>query len=224
VEVENVLEENVLLENHHKRSILDYSKFATTSNPNHQHFLRRKSMKIRFLAMVIVLIAAVSFVNAAIVSNSLVVDDIEYYIETNDSMYDLGENVEMLFRVTNLRNQDVDILCSRDPEMNFLIQQNGETVWSLMETWFWYSPGVEILAGESEELIYIWDKKDSSGIPLGAGVYDVFGVIYNEPWNDLNYGTYTPTEVGVEVTIIPEPCSILILGLGGLLLRKRSKQ
>jgi hypothetical protein len=35
-------------------------------------------------------------------SNSIVQDDIEYYIQTNKAVYDLGENVEMLYRVTNL--------------------------------------------------------------------------------------------------------------------------
>jgi len=171
-------------------------------------------MKAKLSLMVVVLILTGTLVDAAIVSNSFVIDDIEYYIQTNDSMYDLGDDVEMLFRITNLREQDVTISCSRGPEIDFWVQKDGANVWSLMQTWYWYSPGVEILAGESEDLIYTWDKKDNSGFPLDAGVYDVFGVIYNEPWNDFYYGSYTPTEIAVGITIVPEPCCLLLFGLG----------
>jgi hypothetical protein len=39
-------------------------------------------------------------------SNSIIQDGIEYYIQTDKFVYDLGENVEILYRVTNLRDEE----------------------------------------------------------------------------------------------------------------------
>ncbi len=43
-------------------------------------------------------------------SNSIVQDDIEYYMQTNKSVYDLGEDVELLYRVTNLGNDESPLI------------------------------------------------------------------------------------------------------------------
>ena len=178
-------------------------------------------MKKAVSIIIMILGTASSLANAEIVSNSMVVDDIEYYMQTDDSIYNLGEDIEMLFRVTNLREEDVTIFCSREPEFDFFVQQNGQTVWSLIDWFKWYSPGVEILAGEFEEWIYTWDMIGNDENPVGIGTYNVVGVMYNEPWNDYYYGSYTPSEVAVEITIVPEPCSLALFTAGIVYLRKR---
>jgi hypothetical protein len=144
-------------------------------------------------------------------SNSIIEDGIEYYIQTDKAAYDLGENVEMLFRVTNLRDEDVTIPCSRTGEFNLLAEKNGEAIWALAHWFLWYSPGVELSAGESTHLPpYNWDMKDDLGNLIEPGAYNVIGVMYNEPWNYAHGGTYSLTEVPVPITIIPEPNSMAL--------------
>jgi hypothetical protein len=46
-------------------------------------------------------------VNATPVNwNAIEVNDIEYYIQTDKSVYELGEDVDFLYRVTNLRDEE----------------------------------------------------------------------------------------------------------------------
>jgi len=50
-------------------------------------------------------------------SNSIVEYGIEYYIQTDKSVYNLGESVEMLYRVTNVTDGNVKIGCALFPEL-----------------------------------------------------------------------------------------------------------
>jgi len=185
-------------------------------------FFEEKIMRTRLLLMIgIGLVSGVATANAEIISNSMIVDDIEYYIQADDSVYNLGEDIEMLFRVTNLREEDVTISCSRDPEFNFWVQKDEESIWTQIQSWYWFSPGIEILAGEFEERIYTWDMIGDDENPVGIGTYNVVGLMYNEPWNDY-YGNPVPSEVPVEITIVPEPSSLVLFMAGlSVLFRKR---
>ena len=52
-------------------------------------------MAIRIMAVVLVL-AFAGMAGATIVNpNSIIIDEIEYYVQTDKSVYDLGENVEI---------------------------------------------------------------------------------------------------------------------------------
>lgn len=183
----------------------------------------KKSLKNLVCAGLIGL-ALAGCARAALV-DSIVEDGIEYYIQTNKSIYDLGEDVEMLYRVTNLRDEDVLIGCSRSGEFNLWVQENGETIWALAHWFKWYSLGVELSAGELKEISRNWDMKDDDGVLVEPGIYNVVGVMYNEPWNYYNNRGYTITEVGFPITIIPEPGSLAILGMGfvSLLIYNRRK-
>ena len=154
--------------------------------------------------------------NNPVNSNSIVEYGIEYYIQTDKAVYHLGENVEMLFRVTNLRDEDVGIGCSRSPEFNFKVEQCAgpglcAPVWILYQGWFWIMTGIELSPGESTEVSYNWDMKDIGGNPVlpttsypPGAYYNVVGFIYNEFWNYYdNNGSFIETEVGVPITITP---------------------
>lgn len=173
------------------------------------------------IAIMVVLALAGSAKATLVNSNSIIQDDIEYYIQTDKAIYDLGENVEMLFRVTNLRSEDVTIPCSRSPEFNFWVKEDGETIWMKVHGFFQYSPGIALSTGESVELSHIWDMIDDTNSLVEPGVYNVIGVMYNEPWNYDNYGEYIPTEVAVSITIIPEPSSLALFTLGVLALVRK---
>ncbi len=129
---------------------------------------------------------------AMVNSNAMVDAGIEYYVQTSKPVYTLGENVEMLFRVTNLTGEDFLIPCGGTYEFNFFVKKNGEIIWMEVTGLVDPSPGVTIMDGESVETGHNWNMKDINDNPVEPGVYNVVGVMYNGP-----------TEVEVTITIIP---------------------
>jgi len=185
----------------------------------------KKLLKKLICAGIVILFMTVSAKATLVNSNSIIDLGIEYYIQTDKSVYRLGENVEMLFRVTNLRDEAVTIGCSQSPEFNLFVRKDAERIWALIHFFSAYSPGVELLAGEPKELTHSWDMSDDDGVVVEPGLYTVVGVMYNQTWNYYNNRGYTITEVGVPITIIPEPGSLAILGMGflSLLIYNRRK-
>ncbi len=175
---------------------------------------------ISAIALAVLVLGAAPQAMATLNSNSIIEDGIEYYTQTDKAIYDLGENVEMLFRVTNLTDTDVLIGCSRHGGFNLLVEKNGEAVWYLAHAFAWFSPGVELSAGESKNIPYIWDMIDDNDNLVAPGIYDVVGVMYNEPWTGTG-----PTEVSVPITIVPEPASLVLFMacLSVLIRNKRAK-
>ena len=158
------------------------------------------------IMMAIVLIATSSLVMATPVSNTIVVDDIEYLIQADKPVYDFGQDVEMLYRVTNLTDEDVRIVTFQSPEFNFVVTKEQEAIWALVHWFIAFSPGVPLSAGEFKEISYSWDMINDNGNLVGPGIYDVIGVTYTLP----------QIEVGVPISIVPEPATLLLLSLAGL--------
>ena len=167
----------------------------------------KKSLKKLICAGISILFITASAKATLVNSNSIVQDGIEYYIQTDNAVYNLGEDVEMLYRITNLTDEEVLIGCSRSGEFDLWVQKDGQTIWALAHWFTWFSPGVELSAGELQEISHNWDMKDDDGVLVEPGIYNVVGVMYNEPWNYYNNRGYTITEVGVPITIIPEPAT-----------------
>ena len=167
----------------------------------------------------------------AVNSNSKVEYGIEYSIEIDKSVCDLGEHFEFLYEVTNVTDEDVQIGCSQSPELNVMIRNSQEeTVGQL----FWVSlprpRGVRLAPGESRVLAgYSWEMTDLADYPiepgdnLEPGNYYVVGIMYNQGWNLYHQGIFVPTEIGVEIMIIPEPATFAFLLVGMGLLRLGAK-
>lgn len=187
--------------------------------------MRQKNERKAVLLQVFFVLAIICQNHALAVNwNSIEVNDIEYYIQTDKSVYDLGENVEMLYRVTNLGTEDVKIFCSRSPEFNLWVQKDEETIWMKAQGWYWSSPGITLLVGESTELTHDWGMIDDDDNLVEQGIYDVVGVMYNEPWNDYNGRDYSITEVAVPITIVPEPVSLTLFVAGLYILHNFNKK
>ena len=142
-------------------------------------------------------------------SNSIIEDNnIKYYIQTDKKIYNLGEKVEILYKVTNLGKEELVLRTYQSPEFNILIKKDGGTIWAIYHGWWTWSPGIKISAGETLDnpLNYSkrmsdppkWDMRyDESdeanqGKLVGPGIYNVIFVTYNFP---------TEAEVGVPITI-----------------------
>ena len=146
-------------------------------------------------------------------SNSIVQDGIEYYIQTDKSLYTLGEDVEMLYKVTNLRDEDVTFSFHYSPEWNFWVEREGQSVWRAVNGWYAMGSQFTLIPGESKEFPvysppYIWDMQDSKNNLVDIGEYNVIGGL------DDGKGEYDSTGVSVRIEIVPEPTSIALLGLG----------
>ena len=175
-----------------------------------------KLKKIAFANLVI--LALTGYARATLVdSNSIIRDGIEYYIQTDKSVYNLGEDVEMLYRVTNLRDENVTFSFCHSPEWNFWIEREGQGVWRAVNGWYAMGSRFTLSPGESKEFptykpTYIWDMRDSENNLVDIGEYNVIGGL------DGGKGEYDSTAVSVHIKIVPEPTMILLFGLCGLLL------
>ena len=163
----------------------------------------------------------------------MVQDGIEYYIETNKPVYDLGEDVEILYRITNQTDEEwtvrgvgriFDVVVESTEEEGF------REVWSRYWTSPVMAPGPVLLRlqpNESSGMRVTWDQMDyqltrnpGDDIEVGPGTYRVLGVLDLTPGvADLPYSS-----VGIDITVIPEPGSLWLFSLALLLARRRNRK
>jgi len=157
-------------------------------------------------------------------SNSLIEDNIEYYMQTDKAVYDLGEEVQMLYRVTNLRDESVTFGFGWYPVYQFWVEKKGEQIWSAIGTRLAVATKLTLMPGESRVFPdfrppFIWDMRDAENNLVGLGKYNAVGGLYN------GSGHYDYTEVEVSIEIVPEPSSFLLFALGvfGIQAKHRNK-
>ncbi|HUW18269.1 MAG TPA: BsuPI-related putative proteinase inhibitor [Sedimentisphaerales bacterium] len=167
------------------------------------------------LAAAIILVGACQAHALFVDSNSIVQDGIQYYIDTDKSLYDLGDNVQMLYTVTNLQSQQVTFHFGQSPEWNFWVEKGGEEVWSAVKGWWTEVTSFTLQPAESKDFSYTWNMRDDNDELVGTGVYTVIGGLWSPT------GGYEHTEVTVPITIVPEPSSGAMLLAGLIILLKR---
>ena len=57
--------------------------------------------------LILVLGTAQSAIATPVNSNSIIADGIEYYVQSDKAVYDVEDNIEMLYKVTNLTSEPV---------------------------------------------------------------------------------------------------------------------
>ena len=160
-------------------------------------------------------------------SNSIVRDGIEYYIQTDKSVYDLGESVEMLHRVTNLRDEAVTFVFAYQQQCFFEVWYGETRIWGWPKLVNPAGSGFTLQPGEFKEFLKDWDMSNDNGTltPIddffvSPGIYDVSGQLMGSSTSGI-----IPESVLVPIQIIPEPCSLALLGAGllGIILAKKRK-
>jgi hypothetical protein len=152
-------------------------------------------------------------VQATINSNSKVLDGIEYYVQTDKFTYQLGEHVEMLYKITNLSEQSITFTLPQSPVWNFWAEKDDSQIWQAVNGWWLEITPVTLAPGQSRQFPdlgppFLWDLRDSTGNIVGIGNYDIIGGLYG-PSGNFDY-----TKVSVPIVIIPEPASLIFLAIG----------
>ncbi len=144
--------------------------------------------------------------NTPVNSNSVVKDGIKYYMQTDKSVYHSGENVHMLYRVTNLTEGPVEvgeILCGGAPHFAITDDDNAD-IWQ----YFRVIPpcGYKMLClepYEHKDLEKVWNMINDNGTlsphddyPVSHGEYKVTGELELDGW-------YERVPVSVFIVIIP---------------------
>jgi len=166
---------------------------------------RREFLKISLEGIVLasapsILSANENSIKSDLNSNSIVKDNIEYYMQTDRSIYNLGENVEMLYRVTNLRDENVTFGFTCGPVDNlcdYIVEKDGERVWdnlfrdaTMALTYFTLKPS------ESREYTKAWDMTYKNGNKIVPGNYVATGVLSNLMGQ---VGDYVPVSVTIHI-------------------------
>ncbi|MCK4293106.1 MAG: hypothetical protein KAY65_07900 [Planctomycetes bacterium] len=153
-------------------------------------------------------------------SNSVIEDGIEYYIHTDKAVYDFGEDVGVVYRITNLRDEKFRIR-GLNPIRDIVVAAEKENNWRELWKWSWFQIGpagpvvLDLEAGEATEISYHWPQTDLNGtfdiqddFQVLPGTYRVSGVLHT-----------THTRIDVDIAVIPEPGSFVLLCGGAGLLR-----
>jgi len=140
--------------------------------------------------------------NAVVNSNSIVNDGIKYYIRTDKHAYHLGEEVQMLYRVTNLKSEDVKFVFSQSPEWNFWVKKYGENIWKAVNGWWLMGTSFTLTPGEHKEYSHAWDMRDSEGQLINAGFYMVTGG-FDAGADEFDPEFYGYSKVSVSIEITP---------------------
>jgi hypothetical protein len=154
--------------------------------------------------------------NATLVNwNAIEVNDVEYYVQTDKSTYLLGEDVEMLYRITNLGQESITYTVGWSPIWNFWAETGGQHIWTGMYSKLAVVTSLTIEPGESVEFPeynspFTWDLRDDAGDLVQPGEYNVVGGI------DHPEDYYAYTKVPVQIEVIPEPATLLLLAIGAV--------
>jgi len=185
---------------------------------------------ISAIALAVLVLGTAQIAIAEIDSNSIINNGVQYYIQTDKSIYELGENVNILYRVSNLTDGSVTLgRVTDDPPAYyaFRVTQGNNQIWS----YFYMTVVFETIPFtleplQTKEFQTPWNMMNDNGTRwpktddflINPGVYNIIGEL------DLVPGERVP--VSVSINVIPEPSSLLLVGTGllGILTRNRTSR
>ena len=158
--------------------------------------------------LIILLISIPLILNAQYENeNSIIINNIEYYMATDKYTYDFGDSVHMKYKITNLGSFPITLTFYSSQEFDFLVTQDSEEIWrwscgQIFLTFVWIRT---INPGDSSQALYSWDMTDNLGDLISSGNYEATGFFacsYNTPVS-VNF-EYTPVDVDNEIIVNSE--------------------
>ena len=168
-------------------------------------------------------------------SSSIVENGLEYYIELDNAVYNLGESIVILCRVTNVGDQSLDVSELGIYTLSFeLIRPEGDALFSP-----YYGPPfppmppglpniITLNPGEYMERRY--DITSRRWGTDGEWVEEPFTTVghysISSKYENCGFGAEGPLRLepdALDFAIIPEPSTLLLLGFGGLALLRRRR-
>jgi hypothetical protein len=162
-------------------------------------------------------------------SNSIIKDNIEYYMQTDEPVYQLGDTVEMLYSATNLGPEEVTIgWVAADPlaHYTFAVMQGDAQIWryNYLTMVLGFEP-FTLVPYQSRSFQTTWNLMHNNStpwnldddFPVSPGTYTAIGELDLVPSLKCNR-----VPVSVCIQVVPEPATIFLLALPALvILRSR---
>jgi hypothetical protein len=183
-------------------------------------------------ALVLIVLAALpGRAGATLVnSDSIIRDNIEYYMQTDKYLYNTGETVDMLYSATNLGPEDVTLgWVVADPlaHCTFEVMQGDDKIWR-----YNYLPVVlgfeKFTLGpyQSRAFQTTWNLMHNNGtpwqldddFPVSPGTYSAVGELNLVPFPKCN-----TVPVSVSIQVVPEPATIFLLAFPAFVLLRSRK-
>ena len=137
----------------------------------------------------------------------------DYHVSTDKAVYQSGEQVKMEFVLTNPTAEAIDVACEHTPEYNFWIEQQGVTIWQQFDTFTPGGPSYTIEPGEVLTYNAEWTAEPGSYYAVGGTLLKTIAAARQQLEWTTDY---------VDITVLPEPATIMlmVLGLMGLCRRR----
>ncbi|MHC4110479.1 MAG: choice-of-anchor Q domain-containing protein [Planctomycetota bacterium] len=132
-------------------------------------------------------------------ANSVVEDNIEYYMQMDKAVYDVRENVQMLYRVTNLRNEDVTIRFGDQVQHYFAVKQGENLIWDAPKVGFPAASSVVLPPNNYKEYTETWDMTDNQGVLIMLGNYEVTGCLHPVLLSQEDKDRYVPVSISIDI-------------------------
>ena len=155
----------------------------------------KKILKKLVCTGIVIIFMTVSAKATHVNSNSIVVDGIEYYMQTDKSVYRLSENVKMLYRLTNLSYSSVTFEFANLQQWSFEVKDGTTTIWRWPKPFFPALSSFTLYPGDVKGYLKKWDMmNDNTGTIVSPGTYGVIGALFY----CTSHG-YVPVSVQIEI-------------------------
>jgi hypothetical protein len=140
---------------------------------------------------------------------------LQVVVETDKDVYQLGEPVRVVQRITNMDQQfGIGWEFNDGSAFDLWVLRNETKVWSWKPLPAWIPEGsISLDPLESIEHQYTWDMTDYEGHTVAPGDYEIVGVISIGLGSGSTY-----------ITIVPEPCVGLFVSVGFVFLLRRNRR
>jgi hypothetical protein len=110
--------------------------------------------------------------------NSIIINDIEYYMAIDQFTYVIGDSVHMNYRISNRSSSPITFYFNTAQQYDFFVTQNSVSIWHwsfgfVFAQVIWF---MTVNPGNSTEVFYSWNMTDYFGDPISPGNYEVTGI------------------------------------------------